>query len=65
MIEQLLDRCVESLAGPFETEADRRYFDSLRAHLTRAELLDVVTRETVCRLRMQLAAPARLILTLN
>lgn len=65
MIEQMLSACADSLVELLDSEAERAYFDSLRARMTRDELIDCVTTETAYRLRLQVKYPARLIQTLN
>jgi hypothetical protein len=65
MIEQMLDACADSFSALLSSEAERAYFDRLRARMTRDELIDCVTTETAYRLRLQVRYPARLILSLN
>lgn len=65
MIEQLLNACIESFAEQLDSAEARALFYGLCEGKARDEMLDCLTAEVIYRLRLQVAYPSRLILSLN
>jgi hypothetical protein len=65
VVEQLLDRFVAVLGSLSESEEERENFFAVTDSLSYAELLDLMTGETITRLREHVVSPAALVLTLN